>query len=113
MPNVTAKPSTASLGSVLANHFSKAHGLAKADAYLSAVLCGGATCRLIAQLGNGGIKAIIWGSLVAIGAYIAIAPKSTITACLVSARKCFLDNLVTCSECREMRRKCLRKSLLY
>jgi hypothetical protein len=113
MPDATGKPPTAAPGPVLANFFSKARGLARTDALLTALLCGGATGLVVAQLTNGAIKAIIWGSLIAVVSYIAIAPESIVTACLVSARKCFLDNQVTCSQCRQMRKQCLPKSLLY
>lgn len=113
MPDVTGKPPTATPGPVLARLYSKAHGLARTDALLIALLCGGATGLMIAQHGNGPIKAIIWGLLIAIVAYVAIAPESIVTACLVSARQCFLENQITSSQCRQMRKECLRKSLLY
>jgi hypothetical protein len=117
MPDLTGKPRAVAPGPVLASLYSKAHGLAKTDAFLTALLCGGATGLVVAKLGDGGTKAIVWGVLlgllIAIVAYVAIGPESMVTACLVSARKCFLDNQVTLTQCRQMRKQCLRKSLLY
>jgi hypothetical protein len=115
MPDLTGKPRAGAPGPVLASLFSRAHGLTLADALLTALSCGGAMGLVIAQPGC--TKAMIWGVLlavlIAIVAYIALAPESMVTACLVSARKCFLDNQVTRSECVQIRKKCLRKSLLY
>jgi len=117
MHEVTATPRTGGSGPVLAGLFSRAAGLARADALLTALLCGGATGWVIARFGKGDCSAIAWGSilglLVALVAYFAIVPESVLTACLVNARKCFLDNQVTRAQCRQMRKKCLRKSLLY
>jgi hypothetical protein len=118
MHEVTAKPRTGGSGPVLAGLFSRAAGFARADALLKALLWGGATSWVvIAIFGKGGCSAIAWrcipGVLVALVAYLAIAPDSGVTACLVSARKRFLDNQVTRAQCRQMRKKCLRKSLLY
>jgi hypothetical protein len=117
MHEVTAKPRTGGSGPVLAGLFSRAAGLARADALLTALLCGGATSWMIAIFGKGHCSGTacrcILGLLVALVAYLAIAPDSGVTACLVSARKCFLDNQVTRAQCRQMRKKCLRKSLLY
>jgi hypothetical protein len=116
MREVTANPRTGGSGPVLAGLFSRAAGLAKTDALLTALLCGGAIGRVIAMFGKGHC-AIAWGwllgLLVALVAYFAITPDSGVTACLVSARKCFLDNQVTRAQCRQMRKKYLRKSLLY
>jgi len=117
MHDVTAKARTGGSGPVLAGLFSRAAGLARADALLTALLCGGATGWVIAMFGKSSCSAIVWGSilglLVALVAYFAIVPESMVTACLVSARKCLLDNQVTRAQCRQMRKKCLRKSLLY
>jgi hypothetical protein len=116
MHEVTAKPRTGGSGPILAGLFSRAAGLAKTAALLTALLCGGATGRVIAMFGKGHC-AVTWawilGLLVALVAYFAIAPESGVTASLVSARKCFVDNQVTRAQCRQMRKKCLRKSLLY
>jgi hypothetical protein len=117
MPDLTGKPRAVKHGPALASLFFKAHGLEKIDALLTALLCGGATGLVVAKLGDGGTKATLWGVLlgllIAIVAYVAIGPESMVTACLVSARKCFLDNQVTRTQCRQMRKQCLRKSLLY
>lgn len=117
MHEVTANRRTRAPGPVLASLFSKAAGLARADALLTALLCGGIIALVVAQLGESGCSAIAWGVvlglLVAFVAYIAIAPESMVTACLVSARKRFLDNQVTRTQCRQMRKQCLRDSLLY
>lgn len=53
------------------------------------------------------------GFIVGTSAYTLLSSDSRGTACLVSARKRFLDGLITLSECVQMRKKCLRKSLLY
>lgn len=117
MYEVTANRRTGAPGPVLASLFSKAAGLARADALLTALLCGGIITLVVAKLGERGCSAIAWGVflglLVAFVAYIAMAPESMVTACLVSARKCFLDNQVTRTQWRQMRKQCLRKSLLY
>jgi hypothetical protein len=117
MHEVTAKPRTGGSGPILAGLFSRAAGLASADALLTALLCGGATSWMVAIFGKGDWSGIagrcILGLLVALVAYSAVAPESAVTACLVSARKCFVDNQVTRAQCRQMRKKCLRKSLLY
>jgi hypothetical protein len=117
MHKMAEKPNPRASGPVLASLFSRAQGLARADALLTALLCGGATGWVIAMFGrcesSGIVRGLILGLLVALGAYIAIAPESIVTACLVSARKCLLDNQVTCAQCRQMRKECLRKSLLY
>lgn len=117
MPDLTRKPRVGAPGTVLAGLFSRNHRLAKTDALLTALLCGGATGLVVARLGDGGTKAIVWGVLlgvlIAIVAYVAIGPESMVTACLVSARKCFLDNQVTRTQCQQMRKQCLRKSLRY
>jgi len=117
MPDLTGKPRAVASGPILASLFSKAHGLAKASGLLTAALCGGVTSLVGAKLGDSGTKAIVWGvllgPLIAIVAYVAIDPESMVTAFLVSARKSFLDNQVTRAQCRQLRKKCLRKSLLY
>jgi hypothetical protein len=117
MHEVTAKPRTGGSGPVLASAFLRAAGLARADALLTALLCGGATGWVIAMFGkcerNAIISGCLVGLLVALIAYFAIVPDSGVTACLVSARKRLLDNQVTGAQCRQMRKKCLRKSLLY
>jgi hypothetical protein len=53
------------------------------------------------------------GFIVGTAAYTVLPPRSRVTACLVGARERFLDGLITRSECVQMRKKCLRKSLLY
>jgi hypothetical protein len=117
MHEVTAEPRTRASGPVLAGLFSRAAGLARADALMTALLCGGATGWVIAMFGRCSCSVIvlglILGLLVALVAYVAIAPESMVTACLVSARECFLDNQVTRAQCRQIRKTCLRKSLLY
>jgi hypothetical protein len=117
MHEVIAKPRTEALGAVLAKLFARAAGLARADALLAAPLCGGATGWVIAILGRGHWSAMAWGLIlglsVALIAYLTIAPEPIVTACLLSARKCFLDDQVTRTQCRQMRKQCLRKSLLY
>jgi hypothetical protein len=117
MHEVTAKPRTGGSGPVLAGLFSSAAKIATADALLTALLCGGAIGWVIAAFGKTSCGAIVLGSilgaLLALVSYFAIVPESMVTACLVSARKCFLDNQVTRAQCRQMRKKCLRKSLLY
>jgi len=117
MHEVAANPRTGAPGSVLASLFSKAARLARADAILTALLCGGIITLVVSKLGEHDCSAIAWGVvlglLVAFVAYIAIAPESMVTACLVSARKYFLDNQVTRTQWRQMRKQCLRKSLLY
>jgi hypothetical protein len=115
--NEMAKPGALASGPVLASLFSRTAGLARFAALLNALLCGGATDRVIAMFGERSRRANVWGLilglLVAFVAYVALATESVETGCLVSTRKCFLDNQVTRAQCRQMRKKCLRKSLLY
>jgi hypothetical protein len=115
--NEMRKPGTSASGPVLRSLFSRAAGLARADALLNGLLCGVATDRVIAMFGGwsrcANVWALILGLFVAFVAYVALAPESMVTGCLVSARKCFLDNQVTRAERRQMRKKCLHKSLLY
>lgn len=116
MHEVTAKSRSGGSGPLLAGLFLRAAGLARADALLTALLCGGAAGWMIAIFAKGN-HTIAWscilGVLVVFVVYFAIAPESGVTAGLLSARKCFLDNQVTRAQCRLMRKKCLRKSLLY
>jgi hypothetical protein len=111
----TGKPGAGASGPVLASLFTRTAGLARIAALFNALLCGVATDRVIAMIRgcNSNVWGLILGLLVAIIVYVALAPESMVTGCLVSARKCFLDNEVTRSECTQMRKKCLRKSLLY
>jgi hypothetical protein len=115
MPDPAQKPAAA--GPILASFFSKMHALTKTDAVLTALLCGGAVGLVITKVWDGSTKAHVWGVVlglvVAFAVYIAVAPESMVTACLVSARKQFLDGLITRSECVQLRKHCLRKSLLY
>lgn len=115
MPDVTGKPTTVAPGPVLASLFSQAHGLAMTNALLTALLCGSATSLLAARLWHP--KCIFWdivlGILIALVTYVVLAPESMVTACLVSARKRFLDDQITITQRRQMRKSCLRKSLLY
>ena len=117
MHELTAKPRTGVHSPVLASLFFKAAGFARADALLTAPLCGGTISWVFAILGSGRWSAValglILGFLGAFVAFVVIAPESLVTVCLVSARKCLLDNQVTCAQYRQMRKQCLRKSLLY
>lgn len=117
MPDPTPKPAVVRAGPILASLFSKAHGLTKTDAVLTALLGGGAVGFVITEVWDGSTKAIVWGVvlglLIAAVVYLALAPESMVTACLISARKCFLDNQLTVTGCYRDRKKCLRKSLLY
>jgi hypothetical protein len=104
---------------VLAKVFRKAERLAKTDnAVAIGLLCAVA----------GYVAAGVWGHrptaflrgegaglgvIVGTAAYTLLSPGLRVTACLVSARERFLDGLITRSECVKMRKKCLRKSLLY
>ena len=71
---------------------------------LTALLCGGASGLGGSSCGKGSPQAIIWavvlGVLIALVAYLALAPESVVTGCLVSARKRFLDDQVTSAEVR-------------
>lgn len=117
MPDPTLKRAVAPAGRVLASLFSNAHALTKIDAVLTALLCGGAVSLVITEVWNGSTKAIVWGVvlglLIAAVVYFALAPESVVTACLMSARKRFLDNQLTSTGCEQARKQCLQKSLLY
>ncbi len=102
---------------LLAGLFSRTARLARFAALLNALLCGAATDRLIVMFAgcsrSADVCGVIFGLFVAFVVYLALAPESMVTGCLVSTRTCFLDNQVTRSECRQMRTKCLRRSLRY
>src|ERR1039458_5166634 len=99
MPDLTGKLRAVAPGPVLASLFSKAHALTKTDAVLTALLCGAAVGLVITEVWDGSTKAIVWGVvlglLIAAVVYLALAPESMVTACLISARKRFLDNQLT------------------
>lgn len=116
MPDPKAMPRVVQSGPVLSSLFSKAHGLATIDAILTALLCGGASALVVVELWNSP-QAINWavalGVLIALIAYLALAPESVETGCLVSARKRFLDDQITSAECVKARKLCLKKGLWY
>jgi len=113
MTDSTQKPAVVQPGPVLASFFSKAHALAEIDAILTALLCGGAVSLLVADPSDNAIKGALLGLLIAAVVYLALSPESMVTGCLISAQKCFLDSQITRTQCRQMRKQCLRKSLLY
>lgn len=113
MADPTQKPPVVQPGPVLASLFSRAHALAKTDAILTALLCGCAIGLVVAEFSDNTIKGALFGMLIAVFVYLALSPESMVTGCLISAQKRFLDNQVTCTGREQMRKKCLRKSLLY
>ena len=117
MSDPTPRPAVVPVGPILASLFSKAHALTKTDAVLTALLCGGAVGLVITEVWDGSTKAIVWGVilglLVTAVVYLALAPESMVTACLIGARKRFLDNHLTSTGYEQARKRCLRKSLLY
>ena len=108
---------------VLAQLFMKAERLAKTDnAVAIGLLCAvagyvaagfwdhGSTAFSRGELrGEGAMLGFIVGT----SAYTLLSKGSQVNACLISARERFLDGLITRSEWAQMRKKCLRKSLLY
>lgn len=117
MPDPAPKTAVAAAGPILANFFSKAHALTETDAVLAALLCGGAVGLVSTEVWDCSTRAKAWGVvlglLIAAVVYLALAPESMVTACLISARKRFLDNQLTITGCEQARKQCLRKSLLY
>lgn len=117
MPDPKQTPPAVHSGPVLGSFFSKAHALAKVDAVLTALLCGGAVGLFAFHNFSrgcwGSIRAGLLGLVIAGAVYLAFAPDSVLTACLVSIRKQFLDGLITGAQNTQMRKRCLRKSLLY
>jgi hypothetical protein len=115
MPKATQRRSQP----VLAKLFRVAERLVKTDnAVAIGLLCAVAGCVVAGIWGNGPTS-FSWGEGAGLGfvlgtaAYALLSPGLQVTACLVSARQRFLDGLITRSECVQMRKKCLRKSLLY
>lgn len=104
---------------VLGKLFRKAERLAKTDnAVAIGLLCAVAGYVAAGVCGHGPTvflrgEGASLGFIVGTSAYTLLSSDSQVTACLVSARKRFLDGLITRSECVQMRKKCLRKSLLY
>jgi hypothetical protein len=104
---------------VLAKLFRKAEGLAKTDNAVAVGLLCAVAGYVAANVWGHGPTAFLRGEgaglgfIVGTAAYTLLSPSSQVTACLVSARKQFLDGIITRSECTLMRKKCLRKSLLY
>jgi hypothetical protein len=104
---------------VLSKLFRMAERLAKTDnavatgllcavaGYFAAGVCGHGPMAFLRGEGAG------LGFIVGAAAYTLLSPGLPVNACLVSAREQFLDALITRSECVQMRKKCLRKSLLY
>ena len=120
MNKTTETAKTPPKGSVLGGLFSRAQSLATvAGALASGLLCATAVLLVMKFCSSetwtmpcGGLV-LAGGFVVGAVAYTLFAPGPAVTACLSTARSLFLDNLVTVDECRQMRRKCLRKSLLY
>jgi hypothetical protein len=75
--------------------------------YFAAGVCGHEPTALSRSEGAG------LGFIVGTAAYTLLSPGLRVNACLVIARERFLDGIITRSECVQMRKKCLRKSLLY
>ena len=104
---------------VLAKLFRKAERLAKTDNAVAIGLLCAVAGYVAAGVSGHGPTAFLrgegggLGSVVGTAAYTLLSPASQVTACLVSAREQFLDGLITRSQCVQMRKKCLRKWLLY
>ena len=103
---------------VLAKLFRMAERLAKTNnAVAIGLLC--ATARyVVAGVWGHGSTALLRGEGAGLGfivgaAVYTLSPGVGVTAGLISARERFLDGLITRSECVQMRKKCLRKFLLY
>jgi hypothetical protein len=121
MPNPNQNPQPLQRGTVLGQLFLMAKSLARTEEAVATGLLFGVAAyvaeRIWGQCNPGPFSdcevAALLGFVVGVSAFTLFFRRAVQNACLASARELFLRNLINAVQRDQMRRKCLKGSLLY